>query len=289
MLKPSQLDLFELSAVDRLAETNNTTGAIRNPALRDDELFLPDLPADLIRKYYTDAPGNEIGSGKFSHPESSAALVANAFGLFLEQPGDMPPIPGCEQWWSPASSISLETTLQFPWRKGRHPCLDVLAVTEFAVFAIESKRFEPYREKLPAFFSNAYCRRVWGDGMDGYEFVRDMLRGCGSLFARLDAAQLVKHALGLRTAIHRDPHMRGKVPVLVYLYAEPAQWPDGRPVSALDVRAHRTEIDRFGKCVAGSEVVFKPVSYRELMAVWAASAVQRISDHAAAIIRRFAL
>jgi len=31
------------------------------------------------------APGNEIESGKFASPESSAALVANAFGLFLDE------------------------------------------------------------------------------------------------------------------------------------------------------------------------------------------------------------
>ena len=30
--------------------------------------------------------GNEIASGKFDGPESSAALSANAFGFFLETP-----------------------------------------------------------------------------------------------------------------------------------------------------------------------------------------------------------
>ena len=55
----------------------------------DDEFFLPGLPIADIRAAYLTAPGNEIESGKFSSPESSAALVANAFGLFLNSPGGL--------------------------------------------------------------------------------------------------------------------------------------------------------------------------------------------------------
>jgi hypothetical protein len=226
------------------------------------------VSARLIREIYAAAPGNEIESGKFSHPESSAALAANTFGLFLRCPGDMPPIPGFEQGWSSARSVSLETTLRFPWDKGRHPCVDVLLITDTTVFAIESKRFEPYRQKPPAFFSLAYWRRVWGDQMDGYEFIRDMLDGCSSLFTRLDAAQLVKHSLGLRTTVHRDARLRGKLPVLVYLYAEPLFWPDGRRISPGHTKLHQNEISRFAKCAAGSEVQFASVSYQELLSEW---------------------
>jgi hypothetical protein len=50
-----------------------------------DDLFLPGLPAELIRAAYLNAPGNEIVSGKFASLESSAALVANAFGFFLTE------------------------------------------------------------------------------------------------------------------------------------------------------------------------------------------------------------
>ena len=57
----------------------------------EDDLFLPGLPVGIIRTAYLDAPGNEIESGKFASPESSAALVANAFGLFLDDPAALPP------------------------------------------------------------------------------------------------------------------------------------------------------------------------------------------------------
>jgi hypothetical protein len=253
----------------------------------EDGLFLPGLPTHLIREIYANAPGNEIGSGKFSHPESSAVLAANTFGLFLRCPGDMPPIPGFESGWSPAKSVSLEVTLRFPWDKGRHPCLDAIVVTETIVFAIEAKRFEPYREKPPAFFSSAYWRCVWGDQMDGYEFIRDMLRGSGTLFSRLDAAQLVKHALGLRTAIHRTPHLRGKLPVLIYLYAEPEFWPDGRKVHTIDFKAHRREIRRFENCVFGAEVTFKSIPYRKLLQTWQSCNDEDVQRHASSVMRRY--
>lgn len=60
--------------------------------------LLPGLPIDLIRACYAGAPGNEIASGKFANPESSAALAANTFGPFLVRPADLPPVPGCEAW-----------------------------------------------------------------------------------------------------------------------------------------------------------------------------------------------
>src|SRR5262245_49687207 len=44
--------------------------------LRDD-LFLPGVPEFYVRQRLSVAGGNEIGSGKFAHPESSAALAVN--------------------------------------------------------------------------------------------------------------------------------------------------------------------------------------------------------------------
>jgi hypothetical protein len=45
-----------------------------------ERVLLPGLPIDLILQAYASAPRNEIESGKFESPESSAALAANAFG-----------------------------------------------------------------------------------------------------------------------------------------------------------------------------------------------------------------
>ena len=47
-------------------------------------IFLPGVPEDKVRAIYGRAAGNEIASGKFASPQSSAALAANGFGWFLD-------------------------------------------------------------------------------------------------------------------------------------------------------------------------------------------------------------
>ena len=198
--------------------------------------FLPGVPGPEIERIFNAAAGNEIESGKFDNPESSAALAANAFGFFLKRPQDLPPLPDCDRVAWPARSLSIEATVRFPWSGGRHPVLDCLVITPSALIGIESKRYEPFRSKKSASFSDAYWRPIWGDDMKGYEGVRDTLRANGRLYDFLDAAQLVKHAFALRTAVHnrRSGH-DGLTPILFYLYAEPAVWPkDGRLVDETD-------------------------------------------------------
>jgi hypothetical protein len=114
--------------------------------------LLPCLPVDLIRACYAAAAGNEIASGKFASPESSAALAANTFGPFLLRPADMPPLPDSEAWGWPALSVCLEAVVRFPWSGGRHPCLDALIETNTGLIGVESKRYQPFRMKPPGSF-----------------------------------------------------------------------------------------------------------------------------------------
>lgn len=245
--------------------------------------LLPGLPAEAIRACYAAAPGNEIESGKFASPESSAALVANSFGWFLEQPEALPPLPGKEDLGWPATRVGLEAIVRFPWSGGRHPCLDVLIETGAALIGIESKRYEPFRPKAPPALSDAYWRPVWGSAMGGYEAVRDSLRDGRDDFRHLDAAQLVKHALGLRTAAENA----GRRPVLVYLHAEPKAWPDGRPIADDEHRAHGDEIARFAAAVAGDEVAFLALSYRQLLANWDAKGGEALRAWVARLRQHF--
>ena len=252
--------------------------------------FLPGVPGPEIERIFNAAAGNEITSGKFDSPESSAALAANAFGFFLKRPQDLPALPDCDRVAWPARSLSLEATVRFPWSGGRHPVLDCLMATPSALIGIESKRFEPFRGKKSASFSDAYWRPVWGDDMKGYEGVRDTLRANGSLYDFLDAAQLIKHAFALRTAVHnrRSGH-DGLTSILFYLYAEPAVWPkNGRPIGDDEKAKHREEIARFAKDVAGDEVAFVSCSYQRLLEDWARHEDREIRSHAAAVTRRFA-
>lgn len=250
--------------------------------------FLPGVPGREIEAIYNAAPGNEIASGKFDNPKSSAALAANAFGFFLKRPQDLPPLPGCGQTAWPARSLALEAEVRFPWRGGRHPVLDCLVATPSLLIGIESKRFEPFRNQSSAHFSDAYWRSVWGDRMRGCESIRDALRADGRLYASLDAAQLVKHAFGLRTEV-QEVHRWGDglTPILFYLYAEPDSRPDGSPISEDAKARHKKEIDRFAEDMAGDEVTFVSCSYRKLLVGWARCEDRGIRDHASAVARRF--
>jgi hypothetical protein len=70
-------------------------------------LFLPGVDEAHVRARLNAAGGDEIGSGKFALPESSAALAA--MGTPLE--------------------VSVEFSAPFPWPAGRHPWLDAVVIT----------------------------------------------------------------------------------------------------------------------------------------------------------------
>jgi len=56
-------------------------------------IFLSGVPGELVRAAFDRAGGNEIASGKFASPESSAALAANGFGWFMDRPTALPAFP----------------------------------------------------------------------------------------------------------------------------------------------------------------------------------------------------
>lgn len=254
------------------------------------ERFLPGVPGPKIEAILDAAAGNEIATGKFDSPESSAALAANAFGFFLDRPRDLPPLPGCDGETWPAHSLALEETVCFPWSRGQHPVrghpvLDCLVTTPSALIGVESKRFEPYRTKP---LSDAYWRPVWGERMKGYESVRDRLRGEPDLYSRLDAAQLFRHAFALRTEVHRRNGHGGLTPILFYVHAQPEFRPtNGKPVDERAKARHREEIKHFAAAVAGDEVIFASCSWRELLDTWSHSEDDRIRAHADAVAARF--
>ena len=250
--------------------------------------FLPGVPGEAIEQIFSRAPGNEMTSGKFDSPESSAALAANAYGFFLHRPLDLPLLPACSSEAWPALSLTLEKTVRFPWSSGRHPVLDVLVTTPSELIGIESKRFEPFRKKGTPSLSDAFWRPVWGDRMAGYQRVRDQLREDGALYVSLDAAQLFKHALALMTEVNRAGEHAGMSPVLFYVYAELAAWPRGGNSITDAARAkRREEIGRFAQETAGDEVAFIPCTYRDLLSGWAKNQSPEIRAHAEAVNRSF--
>lgn len=251
--------------------------------------FLPGVPWDLIEEMFAGAPGNEIESGKFDHPESSARLAANAFGYFVRQPGLLPPLPGCEEEGWPATRVVREETVNFPWRGGRHPVLDVLVETSSAVIGIESKRFEPFRRTRgrPA-FSETYMRPEWGDRMKGYQCTRDEIRNEEGRAVGLDCAQLVKHALALRTKVRRAETARRPRPILFYVYAEPGCWPMTKePVHPQSISVHRRQVREFAERVDGDEVRFVHCTYRQMLNSWSVHGSPKVRGHATEVLKAF--
>ena len=126
--------------------------------------------------------------------------MASAFGWFLgPRQSCLPPFPGIDGSEWAVQAVRLEAVFRFPWAGGRHPCLDASILSTASLIGLESKRFEPFRPKQDPDLSAAYQRPVWGAAMQGCERVRDALRSDPKTFLHLDAAQLVKHAFGLRT------------------------------------------------------------------------------------------
>lgn len=226
------------------------------------------------------AGGNEIESGKFTSPESSAALAVNTFGWFVQRPHMLPPLPGLERAGTP-SVVDVEYCARFPWPGGRHPWLDAVVETPTHLIGVESKRYEPYRDRKSVSFSPAYDRPVWGNGMSAFERMRDLLRSGEARFEYLDAAQLVKHAFGLVT----DARRRSLKPALLYLYAEPQQL-GGSALSPTVFAAHRREIELFAGYVGGAAVEFAASSYREWLATWNGAQPEVIA-HADAVLASF--
>ena len=243
--------------------------------------FLPGVDTVHVTERLRLAGGKEIESGKLSSPESSAALAVNTFGWFISRPHELPPFPGLS-FDTPPLLVDVEFCARFPWSGGRHPWLDAVVETPDMIIGVESKRYEPFRDRKHASLSEAYDRPVWGDQMGPYEMMRDRLRKDPTAFRYLDAAQLVKHAFGLVTEGVR----RQKSAALVYLYAEPSELA-GKPIPQVALEAHRTEIAKFHSEVVGAAVGFHAISYREWLESWVETSTQAVV-HAEALVSQFA-
>ncbi len=241
--------------------------------------FLPGVPADLILAAMARSPGNEIASGKFDSPESSAALAANAFGWFLTRVQSLPPLPGVPM--GQAEKVEVEAELRFPWTGGRHPWLDAAITTPTTLVGVESTRYEPFRPQKAVTFSEGYDGREWGKGMEAFETMRAALTATPNAYQTLNAAQLVKHAYALRT----QGIKRARGAVLVYLYAEPSHWSSGKPVDPKRIALHRKEVARFSNAVHGADVTFVALRWEDLLDHW--SSTPATAAHAAAINTAF--
>ena len=124
--------------------------------------------------------------------------------------------------------------------------------------AIESKCTEYIRDKNTPNFSPAYFEQIQDERRTDKWFPAMEQIASGHLaFARLDAAQLIKHAFGLARCFKENPC------TLLYLFWEPsnaARFPI--------FPEHREEIARFAELVKGGFPRFSAMSYPELWSWW---------------------
>jgi hypothetical protein len=236
----------------------------------NDIAFLPGVAAEAVLAALGRLPGSDLDS-----PDSSSALVANTFGWFLTRPRLLLPFPGVPMGLP--ETVELGVEMQLPMRGTRHPRLDAVVTTATTLVGIASKRYQPFRPKKAAAFSEPFDSRDWGSGMARYDVLRKALTTGQQTFQHLDAVTLVKQAYALRTQSLR----RARGAVLVYLHAEPQTWASGKPVDPKAIARHRTEVASFARAVKGDDVTFVALTWAELLTQW--SRTPALVAHTAAV------
>jgi hypothetical protein len=198
-----------------------------------------------------------IMPAKFCAPHSSSALAVDTFGPFRHQPAHLR-LDG---------RIGF-TSAQFEYRcdnglRTRHlPHFDFFAESPGSVIAVESKFLEPLGTKevecKPQYdgpFRGAGGRALIAE--EPWRAIFEELKSGKLHYVCIDAAQLVKHYLGLR--VRFDQRHR----TLLYLFWEPA---NVQEVAAF--RTHRKEVVDFAARVKDCDTRFAFVSYAELWQDW---------------------
>jgi hypothetical protein len=243
---------------------------------RIDDVFVPTLSEahrTAIKADLTGKGGSELAQRggrlpKFHAVHSSAALAANSFGAFLRSRADIP-VAGTLFPGTVRLEVKCPTGL-----RGTPPTLDCL-VEGPNVLAIESKFLEPFSFHA-ARFSDAYhsamasMHPTWRSEFG--RLIEDPTR-----YRHLDAAQLVKHYLGLKTNYAQQPVK------LIYLYWVPTNSSD---VAACAI--HRAELDEFSQSVRDPSVRLASMTYSELWDGWSsADQPSWLRKHAKALQRRY--
>ncbi len=189
--------------------------------------------------------------GRLRQPEAASAMVLNSF------------LP----WRERADRLTLAghgpfTDLRFAARcptgvRGTPPLLDLLAANDETLVAVVA-RGPDYLAHKPARLAAAYATTALPDAMDGWQALLVELLQDPGRFRHLDAATLLKNAIGLaRTFPGHDL-------TLLYVFWEPSR------ADELAFHRHRAEIRALGQIVQGAFVAFEARSFVDLWREWEA-------------------
>ncbi len=211
-----------------------------------------DFWEDLLRGDGSEISPDGVGPQKFCAAYSSSALVVNVFGPLHSAPQHLL-LAGQHGFEDAGFEYKCPTSL-----RGKSPNLDLVAISDSLIVGVESKFTEILSPK-EARFAASYERLFTEEIPAGWHGMYLSLKQNPRRFWHLDAAQLVKHYLGLRY------HFRGRnTPKnLLYLFWEPS---DGKEIPQF--LKHRRELVEFKEEVDGGDVKFDYMSYPELWAEW---------------------
>jgi len=181
---------------------------------------------------------------------SSAALAANAFGRWKSDPSRLQ-LAGISGFGPPKLEAQCPSGL-----RGTPPNLDVLLLSPTAIIGIESKLLEPLTPTLPK-FTASYSRDRLPLCEDAWWSLLERVRQWPP--SHLDAAQLIKHYLGLRKQFPN-----GKTILLLYLFWQPLN-----ANKFAEYSRHAEDLAKFREVVQASQSVrFVAMDYMELWDAW---------------------
>lgn len=226
-----------------------------------------------------DGDGGELRTSKrakepkFHSAYSSCGLAVNTFG-----PWRLDPLALTLLDKSGFTALCFEVKLPINRRWSRAPNLDLVLTGSRDCVAVESKLTE-YLSPKEAKFGKRYQKAVDELAHASWKDVYEKLRENPTMCTRLDAAQLVKHYLGIKRRIV-EAAGDGCSWTLLYAYWEPQDAAAYEPF-----RAHRAEIQSFLGMVADPEVEFRAICYNDLWSEWEKD--DRFRTHAQALKARY--
>lgn len=207
------------------------------------------IDANLIRSDFEKGSGQEWLS-KFRAIHSSAALVANCFGVWKTEASTLKFL-SYSGFRTPKFEAQCRTGLG-----GKPPNLDVLLQSDEIVIGIESKLLEPL-DIHNNNFSQSYSRDRLPLCEDSWWSLLEQVSNWPP--SNLHAGQLIKHYLGLRKQFSN----KSKI-LLVYLY-----W---KPLNAENIeeyKKHAADLSRFQNAIEKPSLVqFLSMDYLELWDLW---------------------
>ena len=274
----------EQALVRRLQETRSDVLGSKNRAQALAAVLVPGIPGDELKAALVDIAAGDGGELKWAgslppklhSAYSSAGLVLNTFARWRLHPQSLRIDDQCD-----FTELRFEVKLAIFEEPVGAPNLD-LVLRRGGGFAhgVESKVTE-FLEPKNAQGSDRYEQACEKLAHRSWRARYDELRANPARFSFLNAAQLVKHYLGIKRDLVTC-RTGVTAATLLYLYWEPEDadaWPQ--------FSAHRAEIVAFAADLADPEVKFRALGYRELWASWLGDGDERLRDHVDALRARY--